>query len=94
VLFLPGYALSVAIFGRQSLGGFERLVLSVALSIAVSILTGTVLNFTRLGLQPTTWLIALVSITLCAAVYALLKSGLPMTTPHRWKGPLRPSCNA
>lgn len=84
VLFLPGYALTFAFFGGQFIGAFERLLLSVALSIAVAILTGVALNFTPIGLQSTSWLIALVLVTLCAAVYAFFRRQLPVTTSLRF----------
>lgn len=85
ILFLPGYASSYALFGRATLGGIERLLLSVAASIALSILTGVLLNLTSWGLQSNTWLVALVSVTLVAGVVAFLRGHEPLMTSVRTK---------
>jgi uncharacterized membrane protein len=52
VLFFPGYSLISALFPRRSsLGGIERVVLSFALSIAVVVLIGLVVNYTPWGIN-------------------------------------------
>lgn len=52
LLFLPGYALTAALFpGRGSLGGVERVALSWGLSIALVPLIGFALNFTSWGIR-------------------------------------------
>jgi len=52
VLFFPGYSLISALFPRwSSLGGIERIVLSFALSIAVVVLIGLVVNYTPWGIN-------------------------------------------
>ncbi len=65
VLFLPGFALTLILFPRKSLGIPERLLLSVGLSVAFTALSGLILNFTPWGLQATTlWIVLLVSVAL------------------------------
>lgn len=83
VLFLPGYALWYALFRRGTLGGIERLLLSVTTSIALVILTGVSLNFIPPGLQANTWLFALAGITLVAGVLAFVRGNEPLMTSVR-----------
>ena len=46
VLFFPGYTLTAALFPRKkALSGVERIALSLGLSIAVTILSGLILNY-------------------------------------------------
>lgn len=64
VLFLPGYAAVAALFPESlswvgddptvvgGIDGFERAVLAVGLSIAISALLGLALNYTPVGLAP------------------------------------------
>jgi len=59
VLFLPGFALTVILFPQKSLGVLERLLLSVALSVAIVALSGLLLNLTPWGLEARTLWIAL-----------------------------------
>lgn len=52
-LFIPGYTLLSALFPRRdSLGGVERIVFSLGLSIAINILIGVILNYTPWGINP------------------------------------------
>ncbi len=51
ILLLPGYALLTAIFpGKRDLGGIERAILSVVLSILVVPMFGFILNYTQQGI--------------------------------------------
>ena len=60
VLFLPGYALTGAIFpAKKDLDGIERAVISLGLSIAIVPIMGLVLNFTIGGIQEITILTSL-----------------------------------
>jgi hypothetical protein len=70
VLFLPGYAITAALFPPRSLGVLERLLFSLGLSVSVTALTGLALNLTPWGLQASTWAIALAAIVLLASVIA------------------------
>jgi uncharacterized membrane protein len=55
VLVLPGYVLTIALFGRH-LDGFERLAITIGLGLAVLILGGLLLNMLPPGLDSVTWL--------------------------------------
>jgi uncharacterized membrane protein len=89
VLILPGYALTFALFGRNVLGGPERLLLSLGLSIALTILGGLLLNLTPWGLQENTWVLLLVGITLTASAVALIRHNEPLVTTLQWRSKLR-----
>jgi Protein of unknown function (DUF1616) len=76
VLFLPGYALTAAVFPRR--GGaapspVERMVLGVGLSLAVAALEGIVLDETPWGFQAASWAILLGGTTLGATAVALVR---------------------
>jgi len=70
VLFLPGYAMTAALFQPRSLGVPERLLFSLGLSVIVTALAGLALNLTPWGLQTSTWAIALAAIVLLAGAIA------------------------
>jgi hypothetical protein len=83
VLLLPGYAIGAITHpgigvdepGRKpirALATADRLILSVVLSLAASILTGIVLNFTPLGLTVQTTSAALAGLAILAAALALV----------------------
>jgi uncharacterized membrane protein len=72
VLFLPGYALTGAIFpAKNDLEGIERAVISLVLSIAVVPIMGFGLNYTTWGIREIPILIGLSVFTLlmCATAY-------------------------
>ncbi len=73
VLVLPGYALTSALFARRTLGGPERLVFSLGLSLMIVVMVGLVLNGTRYGLSASSWSLFLSSITLIASAVALVR---------------------
>ncbi|MBX0285629.1 DUF1616 domain-containing protein [Halomicroarcula sp. F28] len=81
VVFLPGYALTVAMFpgsasgqsSRPSLSALERLTLSVGLSVFVVPLVVLFLNFTAWGINPTPIRLALLSVTLAASAVAVVR---------------------
>jgi hypothetical protein len=70
VLALPGYALASALFAPEDLGGGERIVLSLALSISAAILTGLAIDAVGLKLNAEPWVDILGVITLAACVVA------------------------
>jgi uncharacterized membrane protein len=70
VLFLPGYAISVAIFPRRFFGVVERLLLSLGLSLIGVALAGLALYWITVSLQAGTWAIVLSGITVCASAIA------------------------
>jgi hypothetical protein len=63
VFFLPGYALLAALFPADELETPARLLMGVALSLALVAVGGLVLHFSGLGLQSTSWLFVLVGIS-------------------------------
>ena len=86
LLFVPGYAVTVALFprklpwhgpvdsnGSDGLFPFDRLVLSVALSVALAIIVGVNIEFTPLEIQISTVVGFLVIITLIAASVGVLR---------------------
>jgi uncharacterized membrane protein len=77
-LFLPGYALTTALFPKQSdLDGIVRTALSFGLSIAVLTFVGLLLHYTGLGVQLDPVLISINScVLLCADVAYYRRSGL------------------
>lgn len=79
-LILPGYALTAIFFppraldpNEHTLGGPERLLFSVGLSLIVTILGSLVLHWTHLGLTTFTWAILLIAITLVASLIAAIR---------------------
>src|SRR5438874_6431419 len=72
-LVLPGYALISALFPKRELGGSERVVFSVGLSLIIVILGGLVLNLTPFGLRTNSWAVYLGAITLGASGVALIR---------------------
>lgn len=63
VLFLPGYALTTAIFPQKELDSLEGIGVSLGLSLAVSPLVGLLLTFTSWGITLTHVLVCLALIT-------------------------------
>jgi uncharacterized membrane protein len=78
VLFLPGYALTAAVFPTQRTGAAERLLFSLGLSLAVAVFGGLLLQWTSLGLRPEAWAVVLGNATLMACLVALMR---------RWRRP-------
>lgn len=81
VLFLPGYAFVKAIFQNkvpikttsESFDNIERLVLSIALSIAITPMVGMVLYYTPIGIGLTPITLTLLALTLILATAALAR---------------------
>jgi uncharacterized membrane protein len=69
LLFLPGYALSSALFVAPRLDAARQVLLSVGLSISAAVVCALVLNVTPAGLSSASWAVVLVSLT-CAACFA------------------------
>ena len=69
VLFLPGFALTLILFPRDSLDVPTRLLMGVALSVALTAVFGLILNLTPWGLQATSlWIVLLLSLAVEIAV--------------------------
>ena len=73
VLVLPGYAAVAALFAPGALRHPERVVLSLALSIAATILSGLAVDVAGAKLDAAPWLEVLGALTLLAALTALAR---------------------
>jgi hypothetical protein len=82
VLVLPGYAAVTALFAPGALRASERVVLSLALSIAATILSGLAVDLAGAKLTASPWLEVLGALTLAAAVSALARGhARPLRAP-------------
>lgn len=73
LLFMPGYAVVAALFpGNRSLEPVERIVLSLALSLAIVVLVGLALNYTPGGVRRESVVASLALLTMAAAAAGLL----------------------
>jgi len=73
VLFLPGYALIEALYPKGELDGLLRFALSIGLSLAISPLTGLVLNFTPFGISLLPVTISIAGITAALLFVAITR---------------------
>lgn len=73
VLFLPGYSLIRALFGKKELDNIERLALSVGLSLALVPMAGLLLNYTPWGIRTTPVTLTLLGLTLVLASAAAVR---------------------
>jgi uncharacterized membrane protein len=74
LLLFPGYALVAALFPRKSaIGAVERLALSFALSIAVVVLIGLILNYTPWGIKVNPILACVAGLTLGVDAFAVYR---------------------
>ena len=73
VLFLPGFCLIKALFPKKELDNFERIGLSVGMSLAIVALTSFLLSYTAWGITTTTVTISFTSLTVAFASIALLR---------------------
>jgi hypothetical protein len=85
VLFLPGYALTAALFPGPNLGRAERLALSLGLSLAVTTLNGLVLDRTSWGLQADAWAISLGGVTWVAGLVGFLRRRANQDATLKWR---------
>jgi hypothetical protein len=69
--FLPGYALTAALFPRPTIGALERITLTISLSLAVATLGAVVLNATPRGIHSDTWALLQGGTTLAATAIAM-----------------------
>jgi hypothetical protein len=84
VLFLPGYALARALLPAGALSRVELFVVSVALSIAVSIVGGLLLGLTPNGLNPLSWTLLLSLVAIAGALGASLRAPRAPGEARRW----------
>jgi uncharacterized membrane protein len=88
-LFLPGYALDLAVFARGAQGRPLRLVLSVGLSLAMLALSSLVLNYVPGGIQKGSWVLMLVVVTLalCGVAWYRESPSGSIDTTNPWTRP-------
>jgi Protein of unknown function (DUF1616) len=72
-LFLPGYALTAAIFARREIGRAQVWVLSAGLSLAVLALGALLLNYVPSGIGPVSWAVLLLLVVLNGCRVAALR---------------------
>jgi hypothetical protein len=70
VLLIPGYTLVGVLFPALVVPTVERLLMSIALSVGITILLGLFLAFTGIGLTPLSWLVGLLVISLVGLTVA------------------------
>jgi hypothetical protein len=75
-LVLPGYALTAALFPRRALGGADRALFTLGLSLSTTILCGFVLNRTPWGLLPESWAVILSTVVLGSSLIAFARRRL------------------
>ncbi len=79
-LFLPGYAISAAIFARERVERVHFLVFSAGLSLAVLALGALLLNYMPGGIRSGSWALLLFLVVLAASRAAALRR--PRGAPH------------
>jgi len=91
-LFLPGYVLTAAIFGRNAPDPPRQAILTAGLSLAVLVLGSLLLNYAPGGIRALSWAILLVLLVVGAARLAAIRRRAPLK-PSRPPGrpPRRPS---
>src|SRR5689334_8130820 len=76
VLLLPGYTLTAALFPDRALGGADRALFTLSLSLSTAILCGFVLNRTAWGLRPESWAVILSTVVLGSSMIAFARRHL------------------
>jgi uncharacterized membrane protein len=80
-LFLPGYAITAASFGRRGLAWPQFLLLSLALSLATLVLGSLLLNYLG-GIHPLSWALLLLLVVFGACRIAAVQRGPSGGGPH------------
>jgi uncharacterized membrane protein len=73
VTILPGYALTTAIFVNTPLGIMEKIAFSFGFSLGMTSLGGLLLNYSRWGIQSSSWVILLGGVAIVASVITLVR---------------------
>lgn len=85
-LFLPGYAITAAVFAQRKIGRPRNLVLSLALSLVTLVGGALLLNYAPGGIRPLSWALLLVLVVLAACRVAALRRP-PTRTGGGWRPP-------
>jgi glycosyltransferase involved in cell wall biosynthesis len=91
-LFLPGYALILAIFRRRGPGATERIVLALGVSLVIAALASLFLDLVSLRLTLRSWAAALAVVTVGATLFgaAHTEAASDRSTPPRRRHAFRP----
>jgi uncharacterized membrane protein len=73
VLFLPGYVALQVFYPSVELNGFDRLALSIAVSVILDMFSGLALNYTPWGIRLVPILLLLCTLTICLASLGLVR---------------------
>ena len=73
VLFMPGYAFIKALFPTKELDNFERLALSIGMSLAIVPIFVLLLNYTPWGINTATVTISLLISTTIFAIVSIIR---------------------
>lgn len=84
VLILPGFALTLALFPRPSLGALDRAALTLGLSLAVGALSGFLLNGIPGGITARSWALLLTGVIAIAGAVAIMRRGKNAAVPVSW----------
>jgi hypothetical protein len=85
-LFLPGYAITEAVFARRKLRRPQALVLSLALSLVTLVGGALLLNYAPGGVRPVSWGLLLALVVLVACRVAAVRRP-PATAGGAWRRP-------
>jgi len=72
-IFLPGFAVTQALFSQGELQAPERAAISLTLSLAITSLSGLFLTITHIGVQPPTILLSISGLTIIFALASVRK---------------------
>lgn len=91
-LFLPGYALTRAIFRQRGLAVVERIALALGLSLVTTALASLFLYVTSLGLTVSSWVTALAVLTVAATLVVASSPSAPEpeAAPEERRPSIRP----
>ena len=87
VLFLPGFALSKALFPMKGLNNIEQFALGTGISIALAPLVGLLLNFAPGGISTSATTFSLLALTVVLATTGLVREKERLSCPDyqdRW----------
>ncbi|MEY2513483.1 MAG: hypothetical protein QOJ89_841 [bacterium] len=91
ILWAPGYALSALLLTPDTIGGVERVVISVATSVAITIVAAVLLDAASVRVGAASFLATGCAVTWVCAGTALLRAAPSLTAAHarlaRWHPP-------